>query len=596
MSKYWLLITLFSFTAFSQEKAVKDSFEYYKEKRQYIKAFNFSDNKANYYLKKEDYPKFINQTLEKAKLLSQFIKDEKRAYKLILNTLNKTENKASEYNRVKLSEYLARINLRLKKYPQAIDVSKKALKIAYASKNDTIVAKLNDIMLLCYLSNGKTDSAFKHLEPALKSAQKINDNELIAKAYNTHFYFYSSIEERDIAKKYLDSSLVYALKSKSYSTITTAKANLGVHYLTIEKDYDKAIKTYLDLIESRKNNPVTIDYGSYYLNLAFAYEKLGNYKKAYDYQNHYVDFADSLIFNKNDIELEQIRTQYELDKAENTYKEKEMLLQQKQLKNEKMLYLLIAVLLFLGILFYFFYQNLKLRQKNKLKDVYQKTQQNIINATIDGQEEERKRLSGVLHDNISALLSSAGLHISAFEANYPDMKDELKKTKTILKEAHDKVRDLSHDLIPPVLEKLGLVTALEDLCEKNSNSLIDFEFTNFIERETRFQNDFEMKLYFIVAELFNNIIKHSNASKAFLTLDRSDNQISINIEDNGKGFEIKEGKAKEGLGLSQIKTRIKSLNGSISINSKEKSGTLIYIKVEIPREEQSNAVPQFYNA
>nr|WP_255702380.1 ATP-binding protein [Flavobacterium sp. SM15] len=258
------------------------------------------------------------------------------------------------------------------------------------------------------------------------------------------------------------------------------------------------------------------------------------------------------------------------------------------------MYILLSLLLFAGVLFYFFYQNLKLKQKNKLKDVTQKVQQNLINATIDGQEEERKRLSGVLHDNISALLSSAGLHISAFEATYPDMKDELKKTKNILKEAHDKVRDLSHDLIPPVLEKLGLVAAFEDLCEKNSNTLIQFNFNNFIKEEVRFQSEFEMKLYFIVAELFNNIIKHSNASEASLTIDKNQRQLSINIEDNGIGFKNKDGKHADGFGLSQIKARIKNMNGSIVINSKENAGTLIYIKVEIP-DAKSNSGSQFHN-
>lgn len=255
---------------------------------------------------------------------------------------------------------------------------------------------------------------------------------------------------------------------------------------------------------------------------------------------------------------------------------------------------MLALLAFAGILFYFFYQNLKLRQKNKLKDLSHNVQQNLVNATIDGQEEERKRLSGVLHDNISALLSSASLHLMAFEANHPEIDGELKKTKAIIKEAHDKVRDLSHDLIPPVLEKLGLIAAFEDLCEKNSNSLIHFQFNNFIEEDLRFQNEFEMKLYFIVAELFNNIMKHSNASEASLTIDKENDQLSINIEDNGKGFSTKEGKPKEGLGLSQIKTRIKSLNGSITINSKEKSGTIIYIKVQIP-ELKSASGSNFHN-
>lgn len=592
----FLTLTLLSFTAFSQQKAVKDSFNIYKDNHQYIKAFNYSEKLSKSYLNQKKYNLYINQVLKTSSLLSTEIKDDKRAYKLTLGALNNTHKKASNYDRVKLFEDLVKINIRFKKLPQALEISKRSLKLAASAKNDTVFAKLNEDILSIYLQSEERDSAFKYLEPTLKAAKKIKHDVLLANIFNLHFYFYTNIKEPEIAKKYLDSSLIYAIKSNDISAIETAKNNLGVHYVSTEKDYNKAIKLYTELIEDSKKHSLQEKNASIaYLNLSYIYNELGNHKKAYEYQSIYVDFIDSLLLHKNDSELEKIKTQYELDKAENEYKEKEHLLQQKQLKNEKMLYLLLAILMFLAVLFYFFYQNLKLRQKNKLKDIHHTTQQNIVNATIDGQEEERKRLSGVLHDNISALLSSAGLHISAFEANYPEMKDELTKTKNILKEAHDKVRDLSHDLIPPVLDKFGLAMAFQDLCEKNSNSLIHFNFNNLTANEERFQNEFETKLYFIVAELFNNIIKHSKASEATLTLEKQSNQLAINIKDNGKGFNLNESDSQKGLGLSQIKTRIKSMNGSISINSKEQLGTIIHIKVEIP-DSKSNAGSQFHNA
>lgn len=594
MKFYNLIVLLASFTVFSQQNTVKDSFVFYKERSEFVKALNYSNKKAKFYLEKKNYTRYIQQTSKSYNLLINDLKDNKRAYKTILETLNKTQNKTTDYERAKLLNHLSFTYYRLKKHTKTIENTKKALDLALKSKNDTVTAKSNELLLIAFLETGQTDSVFKYLEPSLKSAHKIKYHFLLSKVYNDHFYFYTSINEFDIAEKYLDSSLIYAIKSKEKSAIETAHANIIVSYIN-NGSLKKAEQELLKVINDKKHDTLSPYYGNALTNISFIYDKMGDIKKAYYYQTKYVDYLNYIVDYKNDSELEKIKTQYELDKAENEYKEKELLLKQKQLKNEKILYLLFAILCFLAVLFYFFYQNLKLRQKSKLKDIYQTTQQNIINATIDGQEEERKRLSGVLHDNISALLSSAGLHISAFEANYPEMKDELKKTKSILKEAHDKVRDLSHDLIPPVLDKLGLAKAFQDLCEKNSNSLIQFNFNNFINTEERFQSEFETKLYFIVAELFNNIIKHSKATEATLTLDKLNNQLTINIEDNGKGFDVKESETKKGLGLSQIKTRIKSMNGSIIINSKEQSGTIVYIKVEIPQ-SQSNAVPQFHNA
>ncbi|ESU26647.1 signal transduction histidine kinase [Flavobacterium limnosediminis JC2902] len=574
---------------------MKDSFAYYKENNQFQKAFDYSDKKAAYFFTKKQYSNYIRQITNKTTLLTNDIKDPKRSLKLIYESLSKLKN-TSDFEKVKLYPELARTYFRLQRFDKAIDIAQKGMKTATVSKNDTVIFQLNYNILSAYLSVMDTQNSYKYLEPTLKGAKKIKDNKKIAEVYNNHFVFYNYIKERDIAKKYLDSSVIYAEKSKDKYIINSAKSNLGVHYLAEEIDYKKAKDIYLQLIEENKNDSLNEILSTCYLNISLVYEKSGDLKSANNYLNKYADYTYYAVQNKFDSEIEGMRTKYELEKAEIKFKEQEQLLKQKQLKSEKMFYLLLALLALAGVLFYFFYQNLRLKQKNKLKDLNHSVQQNLVNATIDGQEEERKRLSGVLHDNISALLSSASLHLMAFEANHPEIDGELKKTKAIIKEAHDKVRDLSHDLIPPVLEKLGLIAAFEDLCEKNSNSLIHFQFNNFIQEEIRFQNEFEMKLYFIVAELFNNIIKHSNASEAFLTLDKDDDQLSITIEDNGKGFNNKEGKQKqkEGLGLSQIKTRVKSLNGNISISSKEKSGVLIYIKVKVP-ELKSDTVSDFHN-
>jgi two-component system NarL family sensor kinase len=208
--------------------------------------------------------------------------------------------------------------------------------------------------------------------------------------------------------------------------------------------------------------------------------------------------------------------------------------------------------------------------------------ENLINASIDGMEIERKKLASVLHDNISALLSSVGLQLSAHIAISPTPpSEEIIKARAILKEAHDKVRDLSHELIPPVLAKLGLYYAVQDLCEKNSTPIIQFSHTLKIDQNNRYDEDFEIKVYYILAELVNNIIKHSQASKAHIMLIESNGLLEINIQDNGKGFDDQKNYNSDGFGLTQIKARVKNLNGTITINSKFNIGSFIAIKVKV---------------
>ena len=125
MKLQYLIVFLFSFTAFSQQNTVKDSFDLYKENRQYVKALDYANKRIAFYLKKEDYTNYINQVNRKYKLLANDVKDLKRAYELILDALNKTNHKISEYEQAKLLFNLSNINFKLKKYPQVTENTKK---------------------------------------------------------------------------------------------------------------------------------------------------------------------------------------------------------------------------------------------------------------------------------------------------------------------------------------------------------------------------------------------------------------------------------------------------------------------------------------
>ena len=253
-----------------------------------------------------------------------------------------------------------------------------------------------------------------------------------------------------------------------------------------------------------------------------------------------------------------------------------------QIRNKQIISLSIVMIILLFFLFYFFYQNNKLRQKIKRKDAKQKILLNVINAGIDSQEVERKKIASFLHDNINSLLSSVGLHLKTFTTLNDIKSDEIQKAKSILQEAHDLLRDMSHDLVPTLLVRFGLIYALEDLCERNSNSHINFKFSSTISTEKRYIEKFEMKLYFIVSELFNNIVKHSDAQKAKIFLSEKNNQFIILIQDNGKGFETQRLNNFEGFGINRIRARIKKYKGSISITSKANEGTTVKIKVPLP--------------
>ena len=148
------------------------------------------------------------------------------------------------------------------------------------------------------------------------------------------------------------------------------------------------------------------------------------------------------------------------------------------------------------IIAFIFYKNYKLKQQNRLEQVANDTQTRIINATIDAKEKERKNIAEILHDSVSALLSSANLHLQASKSQLNGTAPpEIGKAQEIVNEASVKIRDLSHTLISSVLMKFGLAFAVHDLCEKYSNSELSLmSDDNGIKR---YNQRFEIKIYHI---------------------------------------------------------------------------------------------------
>lgn len=557
-----------------------DSIDYYSEKKELIKAINYAKNKSEEYLSQKKYQDFCKISVRKAKLYAALNDQDKS-----LGTLYKALS-ISEKNKLNCkAEIIEQIATRY----SIVGDTLKAYKNYYRAKHIALVEKdtaslKNIYQNLFRLHTTKNiDSSYIYMKKKYELDKLVNSSFGLAGSYNNHFAYYTIVDKYEMAKVYLDSSYNFAIKNSNKKLIISALSNYGYYYMEYEGDFKKGAETYEKIKNEYKDDLSTHDYVELYRNLVYAYEQLGDYERANFNSSLAYDFSQKLYNENINDKIREIETKYNIDKVEDEFKEKSKLLEERQSRNKKIIFIFVALFGFSLVLFYFFYQNLQLKQRNKIKELDSEIQENIINASIDGQEIERKKLSEVLHDNISALLSSAGLHLSAYLVGHKDeIPEEIVKARSLLKEAHDQVRDLSHELVPPVLAKLGLYYAVQDLCEKNSNSIINFSFNHFGSNQKRYNEDFEIKVYFIITELINNIVKHSNASSGYITLEERNNQIIINIEDNGKGFDSTKTYSSDGFGLTQIKARVKNLKGKITINSKINAGTLVYIKLQIP--------------
>ena len=236
--------------------------------------------------------------------------------------------------------------------------------------------------------------------------------------------------------------------------------------------------------------------------------------------------------------------------------------------NKEKLYFVITLLIFIALLswisFYFYQKRKDARAKLEL-------QKQTIDAYMDGEEKEKVRLSRELHDGIAQDLLA--LHFALKRENI-----SVERLNEIDKIGQE-VRGLSHQLMPLTLKMLGLVPAMEEICNRAlSSTNISYEFkTEGI--KDRLPLKLETSLYRIFQELIQNIVKHSKASEVMVQLLMKNNSINLIVEDNGLGFE--ESKQKNGLGLHNLKSRIQMINGQLKYESENGNGTVIIVRVPL---------------
>jgi len=212
----------------------------------------------------------------------------------------------------------------------------------------------------------------------------------------------------------------------------------------------------------------------------------------------------------------------------------------------------------------------------------QQAELQAISAHLDGAEHERIRVAHVLHDSIASQLTAADFQMMSMRALLkPDETELLDKSVSLIQASSQQVRDLSHELVPPVLLKLGLLPALEDLCDHYSNDHLNFVFHKEISMWTNMSDDVSFKLYLIIQELLQNMIKHSGANQAMVRYIDTEDSAIITLSDNGKHQMSSESVQGENLGLISIRTRIKILQGSFEV-LRDPSTQLNTQKISIP--------------
>ena len=429
---------------------------------------------------------------------------------------------------------LAQVKQKLQEKDSAIWYNSKAYVFAKKNTSKRGIPNIEQLYGLIYLDDNNPIKAAFYLEKSIESAIKNNyyDIELINYGYLMLCYPNNSVA----SQKYF---------TKGIKLIKEKRINISYQVIFF--------KTVVEVFKnSTKFNELVLA------------------------QNQLIKINAVIAINSNNY-IQTISQQYV--KNENTLLKQELNLTKS--KKEKQIYyvlVLVLILILIGI-WYFFKQRQKLKNQ-EIETLKQNQEITNLEALIDGEENERKRIAQELHDGLNGDLSAIKYRLSTLEDSGLSTIDteNLTKVITMIDESCAQVRSISHNLMPASILEYGLVESVREYCIKinNSNSFkIDFQtFGTYLSLSKKT----ETVIYRIIQELVTNILKHSKATEALIQINHREEELFITVEDNGIGFDTT--KISDGIGRKNIKTRVDFLSAQLDVDSSTK-GTSYTISIDL---------------
>ncbi|MBI3004965.1 MAG: PAS domain S-box protein [Ignavibacteriales bacterium] len=212
----------------------------------------------------------------------------------------------------------------------------------------------------------------------------------------------------------------------------------------------------------------------------------------------------------------------------------------------------------------------------------------LTRKVIETQELERKRIARELHDSIGQMLSTVKFRIQSAGEKITSQKSriwkDLSDAWTLLEQSIHEVRRVSHNLRPSILDDLGLVSAVRNMCEEFSartHIKVSLKSSRF---SSRLVPEVELSVFRIIQEALNNVEQHSQATRLALQIQKKNSHLVVNIKDNGKGFDphaaYRQRSRARGFGLDGIRERVSTLGGSVNVRTALNEG--VHLLIEIP--------------
>jgi two-component system, NarL family, sensor kinase len=469
----------------------------------------------------------------------------------------------------------------LGQYRKSIEYSLLSLKFHQQTKSNEYPNRVYASLGQSYGLMGNTDSALYYFNIAITTSVELNDKFAEAAIYG---FIADSYASRNEFKKMLavsEKSLQLSRELQSSQGIANSLYNIA--YANYFNGNNAVAGKYInEALDIAIKDSVQDVLKNIYIVLSYITAKDNDFKTSL-WAKHKSDSIQEAVLNE-----QVVRTTTELEKKyESEKKGKQIILQQSQLEKRKLLnYVLIssaAALLILSLLGYRTYNQKKKLQQQRIAELETQQQLTATEAVLKGEEQERTRLAKDLHDGLGGMLSGIKYSFNTMKGNLimtPENTRAFEHSMDMLDSSIKEMRRVAHNMMPEVLVKFGLNTALEDFCDDiNQTGALQVSYQSIGMNDAVIEQITAITIYRVVQELINNTMKHSSAKTAIVQMSKTYQRINITVEDDGKGFNTDILEESEGIGWVNIRSRIGYLQGTLDVQSEPGKGTSVHIEL-----------------
>lgn len=220
----------------------------------------------------------------------------------------------------------------------------------------------------------------------------------------------------------------------------------------------------------------------------------------------------------------------------------------------------------------------KMLKEIEVQRVKEEQQQMILSAGLQAEENEKKRISEVLHNGIAQMLYAVKLNIDQLRNS--EERPSFDYLMQLLNQSINDIRNISFELAPSILTDFGLAATLEDMASRLSGNQLSVQ-TKVSPNCKSLPFQIQLNIFRIIQELVNNSIKHGKATAIQIEIDKKARNTFITITDNGIGFDThKNNGTPKGIGLSSIKNRLRLYKGTLTIESSPSAGATVQVSLK----------------